>query len=327
MKLFLMNSAFRRYPDKAAEKRGKSALAGFEGLLIFCLVYFLAIPHFFPPAPASAKTRIMKVGMLEESFWAQNKQDAKLALEVLFRSLSKKAKEEFLVEVNVFADLPSMIPHLKNGDVDLATIPSNDFVAIKDKALVEPILVGVKDRQVYVKYCLVVRRDGKTRILKELKGKRIAMCVQDAVESPRIWLDTILLKKEGARSKDFFATIKRADNVEKAVLPVYFGQTEACVITRRSFETESEMNPDIGRKLMIIEESPDLITSIICLRYDFDRSLKEKLINTAITIHEDPEGKQVLSIIRMDSIVQYRPDFIKNLVELLKEYNRLKSKR
>jgi ABC-type phosphate/phosphonate transport system substrate-binding protein len=323
--LFLkMGASFGKNGATAAQQGNRAQ--PFPAPMLF-LLWFITVLHFFSCEPVYAKSRVMHAGLLEETFWGTNKQDAKLALEVLFRSLSKKANETYSVEVIVYRDLPSMVPDIRKGEIDLASLFCYDYIRIQDAGLMEPILVGVKNGTAYEKYCLVVRRDGAINNVRQLKNKSMTISLLGAGDNPCIWLDTLLMKKERKMSKEYFGAMKKVNNVKKALLPVYFGQADACVITSRSFATESEMNPDIGRKLMSIEESPELLSTIICIRSNFDPSLKDKLIKNAITVHENPDGKQVLSILRLDSIAQYEPDLIKSFLKLLKEYSTLRAKK
>lgn len=298
-------------------------------LCIFLAILAVAVS---PASSSSGKSEVLHIGLIEENFIGTNIQDARLAEEVLFRSMSKRMtdatmKVEYVPQVAVYKDVSSILAAMKKGEVDLTSFFTCDYLKAREKVQMDPILVSRRGNSIYEKYCLVARREGTKNTLTALKGKKFIIYQMGSGEHPRLWIDTLLLKNEKCPCGSFFSSVKKVTDIKKALLPVYFGQADACVITRRGFDVESEQNPAILNKLVVIEDSPELLPIVLCVRHDFDPSIREKLVKTAVTIHKDPEGHQALTILRLDGMAFYDPDYVKSVADLLREYSRLTTRK
>ncbi len=99
---------------------------------------------------------------------------------------------------------------------------------------------------------------------------------------PQMWLDTFLVKQGLTRSKYFFTNIKEVDKVSQAVLPVFFKQADACLVSRSGFETMVELNPQIGEQLAIQATSPGFILGGVFFRRDFRADIKKLIMDTCM---------------------------------------------
>ena len=70
------------------------------------------------------------------------------------------------------------------------------------------------------------------------------------------WLD-IALFNDGCRPVAEFCRVEQNKKLTKVVLPVFFRQNDACVVTRRGFKTMSELNPQVGQQLRVLASSPN----------------------------------------------------------------------
>ena len=52
----------------------------------------------------------------------------------------------------------------------------------------------------------------------------------------------------------------------QAILPVFFKQAEAALVTRATFDTAVELNPQLGAALRTLSRSPQLIPAVAAVR-------------------------------------------------------------
>jgi hypothetical protein len=86
-------------------------------------------------------------------------------------------------------------------------------------------------------YILLVRRDLGARSLNDLQNRDIIVLTSGVGWIGRLWMDVTTLRHGHTASEHFYGKITRAESGSRAVLPVFFGQSDACVVTKRSFET------------------------------------------------------------------------------------------
>jgi phosphonate transport system substrate-binding protein len=86
------------------------------------------------------------------------------------------------------------------------------------------------------------------------------------------------------------------------VLPVFFGQVDACVVTKRGFDTMVELNPQVGEKLRVLAISPPLIPSVAFFHPDYDPEMRRKIEEEIQVLDLSPAGRQVMNHFQCDAI-------------------------
>jgi len=90
-----------------------------------------------------------------------------------------------------------------------------------------------------------------------------------------------------------------------------------------------EMNPQIGRKLQIIAESPELIASIGFFRPDWPEEYKKRAIEAmkSDTFRRHERAKQIMLLFNIEKIDVITDDQLENTRKLQADYDRLKRKK
>jgi phosphonate transport system substrate-binding protein len=137
------------------------------------------------------------------------------------------------------------------------------------------------------------------------------------------WLDTALVEAGQKRAADFFGPIRYQDKASLVALPVFFRQVDACLITSNSFKVMGELNPQLHKQLRVLALSPDVIPSFFafCAR---DPSLVSPEVITAMTeMHQSTAGKQILTLVKADCIVERPVNCLQPSLDLLAKHDRL----
>ena len=135
-----------------------------------------------------------------------------------------------------------------------------------------------------------------------------------------MWVDGLLASEELPAKEQHFGSITEKENSTEALLPVFFKQSGACVVTRGCFETMKELTPQIGRDLVVLAESPHYISTVICLRRGCDPELGTKMRSVLSFLHEDLVGKQILMILGIKEFQPYKSDSIESVRSLFEKY-------
>jgi len=271
---------------------------------------------------------LIRVGYTLKDLAAVDPTDARIAIEIWQRKLNDIIGKHDLVPENYsFEDMPSLINALKTGKINAATIPCVDYIRSREKLPVVPILVPTREEDVLDTYILLVYRHSEFTDLSGLEGRNLIIEKGERGRIALLWLDTLLLKRGLPESKNFLRSVRMVDKVSQAVLPVFFRQADACIVTLDSWKTLCELNPQLKKQLRILEQSPGYLGAVFVIRKNLPLQNRERFVKTTLAAQAKPECKQILMLFRFNGLVKFKQSHLKTIEALVKENNALKSKR
>ena len=270
--------------------------------------------------------RIFRTGFMQRVFSNTDPRDAKAVLEVHSNEISRLLGLKFTAKVVMFADMDSMTDALRRGELDLAAIPSVDYLRIRNSVPLLPAFVGTGNYGPGVQYVMITRKDSGIRSFSDLKGRSVFLPSVDKYESSQIWLE-ILLMKEGKGWRDtFFSQVKEAAKISNAIMGVFFRQVDCAIVTRGTLDTSQQLNPQLGTQLNVLAESPNLSDSVVCLVPGTSDNFRNNIYKAMLTLNESKSGKQIYTIFQTNGITPFKPEYLEGLERLLREHKRLKAK-
>jgi ABC-type phosphate/phosphonate transport system substrate-binding protein len=287
----------------------------------------MVAPGFCEPSeqinPASEQG-YLNVGFPKYILFDVDIKDAQVAMELWANELSKINKLPLKTRSIIINDLPSLVKALKNKQIDVIGLASLDYLKIKDEVDLIPAFGTVLGGKHGEEYVLITRIDKAPKSLKELKNNKLVFQRDRFVGNvPLMWLDTLLIKQGLPVSEHFFNDIKTVNKVSQAVLPVFFSQTDACLVTRRGFDTMVELNPQLGEQLRILNASPIFVMGVVVFRKDFNEEYRKRIIKTAVDFRKLSSGKQMLTLFKVDDFFPFHNSDLDTLLKLLYEYKHL----
>ena len=269
----------------------------------------------------------IRVGYLRNLFSDVDVRDAQVAIEVWMKQVADEMGLSVDTKTVFFDDIPSITRALEAGDIDALTLPPLDFLRLRDKVPLEPLTVGVAQGKVTDSYIVLVRRDRGIATLEQLHGLKLAAQSGRAARPPALmWLETLLMRRGPWRLEDFFGAVKESRRSSQAILGVFFQQFDACLVTRRAYDTMVELNPQLGRELTVLHGSPGLMREMVCARAGYDEERKRILMEGAFRLQHYSKGRQILELFGLDRIVPFESSYLEPIVELLEEHDSLERK-
>lgn len=272
--------------------------------------------------------RPIRVGYTLKDLAAIDPTDARVAIEIWQRKLSDMIGDYDLGPENYFfEDMPSLINALKTGKINVAAIPCVDYIRSRKKLPVVPIMVPTREEDILETYILLVHCSSELTDLSGLKSKKLIIEEGERGRIALLWLDTLLLKRGLPESKNFLRSVRKADKVSLAALPVFFRQADACIVTLDSWKTLCELNPQLKKQLHILEQSPGYLGAVFVIRKNFPLQNRERFVKNVLAVQAKTELKQILMLFRFNGMVKFKQSYLKTIEALVKEYDALKSKR
>jgi phosphonate transport system substrate-binding protein len=158
--------------------------------------------------------------------------------------------------------------------------------------------------------------------VEQLRGRRLLvlrapnMCVAPA------WLSNLLRPQEPAGMERFFASVAHEAKPARVILPVFFGQADACLTTRRSFSIMSELNPQIARRLRPLLVSPEIVSTLYAFRKNYSGPNRERLTQALADLSKSASGRQVLTMYQLDGLIERDISCLDSSLAILAEADR-----
>jgi len=109
-------------------------------------------------------------------------------------------------------------------------------------------------------------------------------------------------------------------------LPVFFGQADACVTSRRGFETMCELNPQVGRDLVTLASSPPLTVSFYIFRKNYRNSEREKVIKAISSLRRSPGGQELATLFQFEELAVKDAECLTSALNLLDRADRVRAR-
>lgn len=269
------------------------------------------------PAPAAPKPVFALSVLFSESLFASvNRDDALAAAKVMGETITRKDGYEPRVTVAAFKDLEVVRRNLAAGTVDLVITGSREYLQLVSMgAAFDPICLPSYSQERVARYVLVAPRKTPAVTLAELHGRRLLIMQTAEAAFGQTWADVLLAEQKLERSASFFGSTRTMASASATVLPVFFGQADACIVARGGFATMAELNPQIGQRLAIAYESEPIIEGLMCMRRDYT-FLRAWLIRRLLELHKEPAGRQCLTIFKLDRLYEFDPKNLEGLETL-----------
>ena len=252
-----------------------------------------------------------------------NENDAKASIKVWAQSIATQQGVAIYPDVLVTPDVETMNQALRAGKVDAAVLTLDDYASVSRDVAFSHLFCAVHGGKLTEEYVLLVHRASVIEQLAQLRGHELLVFKNPRAGLAEPWLDIQLMGSGQPAATAFFSRIERVPKLSKVVLPVFFRQADACLVTRRGFETMCELNPQIGRQLRVIAGSPAFVPAMFCIRADIQPTTADPVVANVRALHTTPAGLQILTIFEGERLEEISPARLAESLNLLAEHARL----
>lgn len=270
-----------------------------------------------PPAP------MFHIAFSGSLFTDINMNDAKAALKAWFVTVAQERGMHTDPEPVIVDDLPTMAGMLRSNLLDGVEMTAAEYVTLRREARFDPLFVASSAGHITEEYVVLVRSDSKIGALGDVPGRHLNVYSQYRACLAQPWLDTLLVQKGLPPAAQFFHQITLNNKLTQVILPVFFHQSDACLVTRSGFELMCELNPQIGRQLKIIATSPEIVPAVFCFLADVPAEIKEPYVASMRELHLHVAGQQVLTIFHREKLEEQPAACLQSALDLMQTYARV----
>ncbi len=224
---------------------------------------------------------------------------------------------------NIHRTVEDLIRFARGNPVDGFGVTTPEYLALSREMSFDLFATGSTEGRITEEYLLLVRKDRGFDRLDQLAGRTLGVVDNPRMSLALIWLDTVLLEAKLKRSSDFFRQVTPDRKVSQAVLPVFFGKIEACLVTRDCFEVMSELNPQLKQQLRILNASPPLMPAGFFFLKDSKSASRTRILDAITRLGDTPAGRQIIELAQAEKIDGYEIHCLDKSLELLNRHRRL----
>jgi len=275
------------------------------------------------PGPNAAKTITIGVDLESIQKLDVSSQDVQAAWDVLTEGVTKDYG--YFVRTVLYSDFMKLNADFKIHNLDVVVTTALNYLRMPPEVASnrDPDLYGAVFRgQKTSHYLLLVRADSGISAVGELQGKKLLLRRGD--NTGRFYLDALLGRHGQAEAPRFFGAIQGSETYSQAVLAAFFKKGEACLVIQEAFETMAELNPQVGKQLAILDQSPAIANPVLFLQQQLPQDVKDTALKVLLNLETSVYGRQLLMLHRIDRLTRFEPSDLDSLRALLQEYEQRK---
>ena len=250
----------------------------------------------------------MLVGFTPSGVVHGNRNDVEAAFKVLCETIGRTRGFLVTAKIRIFQDAATFHAAISAGEINFAVFDSFSYLGERRRSKLSPAFIPATKGSAVRRYLLLVRREGDLRTMDDLRGKRLVELEAPNVSVGNKWLQRLLLAQGARTPGEFFSSVQSVDRASAAVLPVFFGKQDVCLVDELGFKLMEELNPQVGRRLLAIEVSEPLAGSVICVSESnwSVPQFRAALIGALGELHLEPAGRQMLDLFKVDRMEPYQ---------------------
>jgi len=293
------------------------------GFLATFLIAVLALPAVAGDADRTNGLVTVHFAFSKLMFNDVNENDAKAAMKVYTRTIG----EENGIDTGsgpIFLDGTSAIAEaLRLGQIDLISLTAEEYLALESRGLEGPFLLSKVNQTFTEEYVLLVREDSGIRNLEDLRGRSLIISSDMRAALAPIWLEVLCRGHGLGPAAQVFTKITPASKPTQVVLPVFFGKTDACIVTRNGWEVMAELNPQVKNQLWVVAKSQPIIPGMSCFRRGLPEAIKQRIIIAAVGSYTKPSFKQLMALFKTEELSCQPVAVLDSTRQLLATYHQL----
>lgn len=285
--------------------------AAMVNLLLSCLVVCLV------SSASAAELPVYRIGFYLPAIRDANPTDVKLGMGLWAADIGQRYG--FDVRVSTYATMQEMRNVANAGMLDSVNTSAIEMARMFTPGTklrgAMPYTLGVEQGLV-----LVTAKRAGIKKFSDLRGKRVVYVGVDDLSA--VFLEVQCLRYSHKDCASMLKLVKEKRDLS-VIHKVYFGQADAALVSNAVFSVAKEMNPQLGEDLSVLMRFKVKSLNVSMLMPHVDAARQRKLIDASVDCINTPRGKQFMTLLQSDSVVEVDESMLVPFWDLLSEYQDL----
>jgi phosphonate transport system substrate-binding protein len=230
-----------------------------------------------------------------------NLNDARAAMMIWLKRMMSDLNVVIEFNPKVFDTTEEILRRARGGQLDCVALNVVEYRQIAGVLDPSQIIAegGASGPEQYV---LLAKRNSGIQRLVDLRGRRLCMLKGAKMCVATDWLSAILDEGHFGPSEQFSGSVTTESKASRVVLPVFFGQSDACLTSKRSFDTMCELNPQVGKDLIVIASSPVMVVTFYIFHKNYHGVSRERFARVYSEVSTSAAGRQLATLFQFESL-------------------------
>ena len=176
-----------------------------------------------------------------------------------------------------------LVQQIQLGETDLFPIQGYELVLHEVDLNIKPLLLGTRNEASQTQFMLLAYSP-LIQNMDQLKDRTVLVHRDGCGDLVDYWLNDTISKGTGVLRKNF-AHYQTVTTPREAMLPVFFGEAEACVVSVAAYKSVVSQNPaQIVQKLTQLSISEKLPTQIVACKRTLPLETQRQVLEEALHI-------------------------------------------
>ena len=275
-------------------------MIGISVIVIFVLVLFST----FSNDLKVTNSEVLIFGIISVESIDEARENFKPTIKFLESSTGMK------VTTFVTKDYSGISENINNGVIDFAIFGPFSYVLAKsENPTIEPIVVGIKGDTEQTSYqsLIISHKDSNIKSLDDLKNQKdkVVFGFVDPESTSGFLIPKGVMIEHGINPENDFKSIEFTFDHSQILQKILTKEITVGAIADFVYEKNIQKREFDENDIQVIWKSDPIPGLPIVLRGDLDESIKEKITNAFLTMHEQKNADEILGGFR--NIIQYVP--------------------
>lgn len=224
-------------------------------------------------------------------------------------------------EADVYPTPAQAAAAINEGRADVIAMSVLEYLSVEKSMKATPALVWEVSNQVMVDFVLLARANGGAR-LPDVAGRSLAVLATNRPWAlSEVWADVMLADAGVRKGRSAFASVKAVAKKGHAAMAVFFGQADYAIESRTAFETAVELNPQLGKDLVVLTRSPRFVPGLVCLADALGPERQRLYVEHASRLHDRARFTQAFMVMRVTKLAPWNPKYVESVRELVARHH------
>jgi len=281
----------------------------FQRVFLICLFFSCSIT-------LEAEPGVSRFIYLQDGIADFQKVEKQVAIEIWSKWVAQA--NDYPVSTHSAATMPDFLKLIKKEKIDYALLDSSNFIQYYHQ--LKPNLQGEiwgvqRSDKIYEEYVLLTRKGNNTTEMNNLEGATLSYNSDFGIL--KMYLDHFILKTSHKSPRNLFKTIREVKTESQAILDVFFGYTDVCLVTKHAFDASIEMNPAIRNKVKIIHRSGEKFIPVIYIALNNVSEIEQSKFNNAMNnLNNTARGQQMMNLFGIHAIKKIKQNKLHSMLKL-----------
>lgn len=274
---------------------------------------------------AWAQSQVVTLAYLETGLKDLTVADRQVALQMLSKELVRGT--DFEISILPLSSMEEMIGLLKTAKLNYSIINSY-YLRDIDRLLPfmdKPMWSIQRSHQAKEDYVLVVGNNFNYKDINSLSGRRISIH-QDYLMQ-KFYLMYLVRKNAHLPLEKFFKVIKDTRTDSQAVLDVFFGTSDVCLVPQYIVDLAIDLNPAIKNKIKVVHHSgANFIPALVISFKGNPDNLANVVHNNLQALPETIRGQEILALFNIKTVTPTGMEALQFMLTMFNEFHQLVAK-